>query len=353
MITASKNGSKAPIIIPAFAPSHDILLGLVSNLEELGFDDFIIVDDGSGPVHEDVFSSLEKNPKVKLLRHAVNLGKGAALRTGFNEVLNRGGEVAVTVDADGQHHPEDVLKVALEAIANPGKLVLGRRSGEAQQPLRSKLGNMLTAAIFKAITCAEIHDTQTGLRAWPADLMRQSLTSTRNGYDFETETLLESLHSGVSWLEVPIRKIYFDGNAASHFSPIRDSFLIYWVLVRFSAASIAGSLLDYILFTFAYWFLLDIPVSIVISRVGATLFYFVMARNMVFRQKRKRALIQFVQYIILVAVLGAISAAAISYMHAHWGIQVLIAKAISEGLLLFVSFGVQRHIIFFDKCRAE
>ncbi|PLX45535.1 MAG: hypothetical protein C0609_02990 [Deltaproteobacteria bacterium] len=345
-------GTLTPIIIPAFAPSRDVLLGLVRGLEALGFHEFVIVDDGSGPKYEETFSALAENPRVTLLRHAVNLGKGAALKAAFNEVLNRGGEVAVTVDADGQHHPEDVFKVAKAALGNPGQLVLGRRSGEADQPLRSKIGNKLTALIFKAITCAEIHDTQTGLRAWPGALMRRSLTSKRNGYDFETEALLEALHDGISLLEVPIRKIYFDDNASSHFNPLRDSFLIYWVLVRFSFASIAGSLIDYVLFTFAFWVLEDIPESIIVSRVGATLFYFVMARNMVFRQKRKRALIQFAQYIALVAVLGAVSAIAISFMHDNWSVPVLLAKAISEGLLLFVSFGVQRHVIFFEKCRA-
>ena len=85
-------------------------------------------------------------PNVQLLRHAVNLGKGAALKTAFNHVLCTYPELAgvVTADADGQHHPDDIERVAETLLARPDALVLGARTFGEDVPLRSRFGNIAT-----------------------------------------------------------------------------------------------------------------------------------------------------------------------------------------------------------------
>ena len=106
----------------------------------------MIVDDGSGPGFRDIFASVAEFPKVQVLRHAVNLGKGAALKTAFNHVAVHlpGPGGVVTADADGQHHPDDIERVARRLERHPDSLVLGSRSFGKDVPLRSRFGNIAT-----------------------------------------------------------------------------------------------------------------------------------------------------------------------------------------------------------------
>ena len=116
------------------------------------------------------FAAAARFPNVQLLRHAVNLGKGAALKTAFNYVLCAMPDAAgvVTADADGQHAPEDIARVAEALAAQPDALVLGARAFGADVPLRSRFGNIVTRGIMHALLGRKLADTQTGLRGIPA-----------------------------------------------------------------------------------------------------------------------------------------------------------------------------------------
>src|ERR1041384_4525248 len=119
--------SGAVILIPAYRPG-ETLSELVASLVERDAA-IVIVDDGSGPDFEPIFDRAASYPRVHLVRHCTNLGKGAALKTGLNHALVQfpACDGVVTADADGQHHPDDILAVAARLRANPGKLVLGAR----------------------------------------------------------------------------------------------------------------------------------------------------------------------------------------------------------------------------------
>ncbi len=338
---------RTTVVIPAFNPDGAVLVRLIRELSLRGFADFLVIDDGSDPAHQAAFSALAGTENVRVLKHAVNLGKGAALRTGFNALLNRNPDgIAVTVDADGQHAADDVQAVVDAGAAHPGHLILGRRTGAATQPLRSRLGNALTRATFHLISGAAVDDTQTGLRVWPRTLMEASLRSTKSGYDFEMETLLWAIQNKIPWRQVDIRKLYFDENRSSHFNPIWDSLLIYWVIVRFCMGSIIVAGVDYVLFYFVYRSTHEIGTSIAVSRSGAALLAFFIAKNLVFRDNDRRVALQFAKFIALVAFLGVLSVTITSALASYWGIPAIVAKAIAEGTLLVVSFTVQRHLVF-------
>jgi glycosyltransferase involved in cell wall biosynthesis len=342
----SEPAARASVIIPAFQPDA-ALPKLVRGLAAQGFRDFVVVDDGSDAAHQAAFRDVAEIPGARVLRHAVNLGKGAALRTGFHACLNRNPDgVALTVDADGQHAPEDALRLAEEAAAHPGCLILGRRRGRAAAPLRSRVGNALTRFVFRLISGAAIDDTQTGLRAWPRALIEASLRSTKNGYDFEMEALLWAIRHRIPWRQVDIQKLYFDQNRGSHFDPVWDSLLIYWVIVRFCMGSLVVACADYVLFFFLHRATGDIATSIALSRGGAALLAFAIARNVVFRDKDEHVLRQFVRFIALVAFLGVLSVTLTSALVAQLGLPAIAAKAIAEGGLLVVSFTLQRHLVF-------
>jgi glycosyltransferase involved in cell wall biosynthesis len=334
------------VVIPAYQPDA-ALPKLVRALAAQGFRDFVVVDDGSDEAHQAALRDVGEIPGVQVLRHAVNLGKGAALRTGFHAFLNRNpGGFALTVDADGQHAPEDARALAEAAAAQPGFLILGRRRGRTAAPLRSRFGNALTRFVFRLISGAAIDDTQTGLRAWPRALVEAALRSTKNGYDFEMESLLWAIRNRIPWRQVDIQKLYFDQNRGSHFDPVWDSLLIYWVIVRFCMGSLVVAFTDYVLFFFLHRATDDIATSIALSRGGAALLAFVIARNVVFRDKDEHVLRQFVRFIALVAFLGVLSVTLTSALVSQFGLPAIVAKAIAEGGLLVVSFTLQRHLVF-------
>ena len=153
-----KDSMKCTIIIPTLNPT-DKLLTLVDELTNNGFNEIIVVNDGSGEEYNNIFEKLPKS--VKLLNHETNLGKGAALKTAIKELKNVDG--FITVDSDGQHSVEDVIKIANELLKYD--IVLGIRNFNLKNvPKRSKFGNKISSLVFKIRTGVNLKDTQTGLR---------------------------------------------------------------------------------------------------------------------------------------------------------------------------------------------
>ena len=96
---------RIPVIIPAYEPDEK-MIRLLQTLQESGIERIVVVDDGSGKEYRNLFEQAKQLGAI-VLTHAVNLGKGRALKTAFNEVLNRYPEAigAITADSDGQHTP--------------------------------------------------------------------------------------------------------------------------------------------------------------------------------------------------------------------------------------------------------
>jgi glycosyltransferase involved in cell wall biosynthesis len=166
------------LLIPAYRPGP-ALIEVVRSLAESGFAGIVVVDDGSGPEYTWIFDLLlEEFAAVKVIRHAVNLGKGAALKTGMNFALVEHPGLAgiVTADADGQHDPADICRVGARFAENPCALVLGARGFVGAVPLRSRLGNSITRAMMRLVVGQRLSDTQTGLRAIPRELVERMLS---------------------------------------------------------------------------------------------------------------------------------------------------------------------------------
>jgi len=219
------------VVIPAYN-SGDGLPALVAELLEFGFGAIVVVDDGSAPSHQRWLDAVGAMPRVHLCRHLRNLGKGRALKTGFGFVAGTLAEVqiVVTADSDGQHRPLDVAMVAVAALENRGQVVMGSRSLRSGVPFRSWLGNSLTRVLFAAVSGVMLQDTQTGLRAFPRDLLAALGNLEGERYEYETAALLQLCLTLGRPREVPIDTIYFAGNRATHFRPVADSVLIYRTL---------------------------------------------------------------------------------------------------------------------------
>ncbi|HXJ38578.1 MAG TPA: glycosyltransferase family 2 protein, partial [Bryobacteraceae bacterium] len=133
------------LLIPAFRPGKE-LLDVIGAVAGRGFDAIVLVDDGSGLDFRWIFDEAREVPGVRVIRHAVNLGKGAALKTGLNFAMVEYPDSSgvVTADADGQHDPNDICNVARRFQHAKQALVLGARGFSGSVPLRSRVGNSVT-----------------------------------------------------------------------------------------------------------------------------------------------------------------------------------------------------------------
>ena len=212
------------ILIPAYKPD-DKLNKLIDDLKMAGFRNIVVVDDGGGETFRPFFVKAASQGAV-VLTHEKNRGKGAALKTAFREILARFPDACgtVTADADGQHRPDDVIRVAESLRAHPDRLTVGTRTFASGIPFRSRLGNLWTIAEFRLLTGVTVHDTQSGLRGIPTALLPRLLTLPGERYDYEIRALVACVRSGKPPCEVPIATIYENGNATSHYRPLADTF---------------------------------------------------------------------------------------------------------------------------------
>lgn len=332
------------VLIPAWEPEPRLVeLALALSASGLGL--VLILDDGSSAATQPVFDALQ-GQDIRLLRHAVNLGKGRALKTGFNCILAEYPQITgvVTADADGQHTVPDILKVA-EALAPSGtQPVLGARDFGKNVPLRSKFGNILTRNIFAFVTGSKLRDTQTGLRGFPKFLLPELMVLDGERYEYEMTVLAHLCREGNRPIEVPIETVYLENNRSSHFNPIRDSMRIYFVLARFFASSLIAAGIDYLGFSLAFAATHNVAVAVAVGRLSS-LVNFALNKKFVFRNRSPIAAALWRYYALVVSV-GCLSFGLIWSLHTYLGWNVYAAKVPVDMLLSLVSFSIQRTFVF-------
>lgn len=333
-------------LIPAYRPDVN-LLQLVQSLLDRDFFAIVIVNDGRESEYNVVFETLSNISGVTVLNHVVNLGKGAALKTGINHICGIWEDDAgiITVDADGQHKVEDVIKVAQELNQNRQNLILGCRNFTGNVPFKSWFGNTSTRFLLKLAHGLSLTDTQTGLRGMSAELARKFLTIRANRYNFELDMLLDVKKLGVTIREIPIETIYLDDNKSSHFNPIFDSAKIYFSLFRFSGAGFITAIIDNLVFIILFFLGLPLFASQATGRTIASTVNYVMVKNLVFHSQERNS-IALPKYIATVIVLGLLSYSLILFSVAYLPLPVILAKIFAEALIFLSSFLIQRTFIF-------
>lgn len=353
-------------LIPAYEPDEKMLC-LIDELSKRGFD-IVVVDDGSGRDHEDIFLRAEE--KAVVLTHAENRGKGAALKTGLRYIekymaycettVTPGGAVSisgkdaviVTVDADGQHRPDDVERVAGISRQNKNAMVLGSRALAEGTPLRSKMGNTITRYVYKLATGVPVHDTQTGLRAFRISMIPLLLEIEGERYEYEMNVLLKLASGGTTIIEEEIETVYEDNNSGSHFRTVKDAARVYKEILRFSASSIVSFLIDYA--AYAGFLILtgaaEISNGLIISNIAARLISgtanYTMNRKLVFRSRSGIAR-SASQYAMLAGSILAGNTLVLSVLTGTLGINSYLAKVITEIVFFAISWTVQKYVIFF------
>lgn len=270
------------------------------------------------------------------------MGKGYALKYGLKYIKeNYNNSIIVTMDSDGQHSVEDALKLAKNASIKDNTLFLGKRLREKDIPFRSKIGNELTTKVFKIASKIDIYDTQTGLRAFSQKLIDYMINEEGNRYEYEMNVLLHLKENNIEVEEIEIETIYIENNKASHFNTIKDSFRIYKEIIKFSLSSIISFMIDYLLYLILILLSNNIIISNIIARLISASFNYKFNKHIVFKKKNKALF----KYFIL-ALFILIMNTSLLILLTSIGLNKLIAKIIVEIFLFFISYYVQRKVVF-------
>ncbi len=336
-------------IIPAFNPGNK-LLEVVSGLLELSGKKIFVIDDGSCKETKYIFDKLATNKNVVVLKHAVNMGKGAALKTVFNFLLVSYPELkgVVTLDSDGQHSPSDCCRVLeyLQRTKSSNCMILGYRQFGRGIPLRSLVGNKVSNVVYRIVLGKQIYDTQTGLRGITAKFMKHCLSIAANRFEFETEQIVTAINVHANIEQISIRTLYFNDNKSTTFHPLYDSFKIYFVLLRFSFSSLLTSLFDLVFFLIFIKIGLGIMSSNILSRTVTTFLQFILLNQYVFKVKYKGEVVKyFLMFYLYVLTSGVISSALQIALHASMGFNKTVCKIVIESLMFFANFSFLRSFI--------
>lgn len=341
------------ILIPAYKPDEKMIC-LIRSLAFMGFVRILVIDDGSGPEFDEFFAEA-KDLGCKIFRHAINMGKGRALKTGLNEVLlcEYRETGVITVDADGQHLPKDIMRIALAMRENPDALILGTRRFTGKVPLKNRVGNTITRGIFALVNGNGIMDTQTGLRGIPGNQLPFFLSLKGERYEYEMNMLLEARPHNVRMIQVPINTVYIYGNKSSHYRPFIDSIRIIALILRYIASSFLAGIVDYSVFVaMQVSFPGRLIESVVLARICSSLVNFIVNRNIVFRQKGTVVRAVF-RYYLLVIIVMLSSYGLIWTLSELVGMNVFFAKIISDIFLSFISFIAQREFVYSSDSRIK
>ncbi len=210
-------------IVPAYnaEPSvAKVVKGLKRNLPKA----FVLgVDDGS----TDGTRAILKSVCDEIIEFPSNRGKGAALRAAFANALEKGAAAVLTIDSDGQHDP--AFAPAIVAALDEADIVIGTRdlSGESV-PTHRRIANAISSAATRAVSGGKVRDSQSGYRAFRADVLRQ-VDARGDRYEFETDFIIRAARAGFSTKNVPISTIY---GSPSYFREFHDAWLVIRVLWR-------------------------------------------------------------------------------------------------------------------------
>ncbi len=335
------------VLIPAYEPDHKLAQLVDSLCTAPGDHRVLVVNDGSDPRFEEIFDEV-RGSGATVIEHHPNRGKGHALKRGFAYISEHfPSQDVVCADSDGQHTVSDIFAIAAELRSTQNGIVLGARGFTGDIPLRSRFGNSATRMALRAASGLQLQDTQTGLRAYPAALLRWLGTIEGDRFEYELNVLLQAKRHNIAVTEVPIATIYIDDNASSHFRPLVDSVRVYLPLVKFAVSSLTAGVLDFVLVLTLVAMTGNLALSVVFARICSATVNFTMNRQLVFdpagRTPLRTALTGY--GIVAVGVLIA-NYVILHVLYERLGVTLALAKLATDVGLFGASYILQKHLVF-------
>ncbi len=217
---------KELIIVPAYNAAQTVG-DVVRSCREF-VNNIVVINDGS----RDETAGAATIAGAEVVTHPTNRGKGAALKTGFAWALERGYDIVITLDADGQHLPREIPKFLHAREETHADLIIGGRSHLFEEMLpRRRLANRFSAWSIAKASGTRITDSQSGFRLYSANLLRNIRLHT-DGFDMESEIIVHAGRRGFKVLTIPIDLGFVDGISTSHYRPLKDTLRIAWTVTR-------------------------------------------------------------------------------------------------------------------------
>ncbi len=195
--------NKVYIVIPAYNEAK-VIGKVIDGIKKEGYKNIIVVDDGS----TDNTSEIAKNKGCIVLRHLINRGKGAAIKTGLEYVKKINGYFTITIDGDGQHNCKDINKI-FDYLRNDYDVVLGSRliNKNNQLPFFNLIANYFANIITYLLYDIFVSDSQSGFRGYNKKAL-ELINTYYDQYEIETEILGEIKKNQLKYIEVPIDVFY-------------------------------------------------------------------------------------------------------------------------------------------------
>ncbi len=212
------------ILIPGY--NEEKMIGQVVSKARKVISDVIVVDDGS----IDNTYQIAKSAGAIVIRHEVNKGKGAALKTGFQYALEHNYQAVITMDSDGQHDVDDIPNFLNALNVRKADIIIGSRMKNiSTMPAIRKVTNKLTSYISSLLMHQKVDDSQSGFRLITSDVLR-SVKLESDRYDMESEILIKASRAGFRIISVPIKTIY--GQEKSKINPLVDTYRFIRLVFR-------------------------------------------------------------------------------------------------------------------------
>lgn len=340
--------NKTYVIIPAYNPGSIIkevverTFGYVPNI--------IIVDDGCDSENKAVLGSIPESKGLTIITHKQNLGKGFAIHTGIKYALEKGAETIIMLDSDGQHNPDELKKFLEFDKNNHHQLVVGVRSEINKMPLRSKIGNVSMAAIFRVLFKQKLIDTQSGYRMMSARFARMFLDNVEPGrYETEMQMLMMAAKNNITIDQIPIETQYIDGNSNSKFRPVADSIRVLGSFAKYAGVGFLSFIIDYSLFLFfTYTIGIYFVSAHILSRICSGTFNFLANRKYVFNHNHSISK-SFLKYLVAVALSLSISTVLLYAFVEILNIKANFGKLLAEATTFTLNYFVLKHFVFKQK----
>jgi glycosyltransferase involved in cell wall biosynthesis len=216
--TLLNKNNRFAFVIPVYSHAGTVAQ-VIKDAQALGYPIFV-VDDGST---DNTYDQIKDIKGIQVLRHDQNIGKGAAILTGF-AAASSVADFAITIDADGQHFPEDARNLIKVIPENTRPIVVGAREGMVGKhvPWTSSFGRKFSNFWVRTSGGPKISDSQSGFRIYPLPEVIDLKTKARR-FQFEVEILVHAHRKGIPVIEAPIRVRYNpEGGRISHFRPFVD-----------------------------------------------------------------------------------------------------------------------------------